>query len=538
MKIKELDVSTYENIKNTYHLSDLCAKVLASKNLSDEEIKELLNKPVLVNPMSANGMKEVAGRILLAKSQQEKVLVCGDYDADGICATTILYETLGRLGVQAGFYIPNRFKEGYGLHPDTVQMAKDKGYSLLITVDNGVKALEALHLAKQLELDVIVTDHHAMGEEELPCYCMLHPQYMGEDFQYLSGAGVALEISRALIGEHREFVVLACVASIADVMPLWKETRTIVRLGIQYLKAGLCKPIQLLSNDAQPIWEESLIAYQIVPKLNATGRLADLANANNTVRYLMMNNFEQMKRFARQINTLNDTRKSMSDAMCEEAQLLIDKDKPFQILYKESFHEGMVGLVAGRISNTMHQPVMVLTKHEENLRGSIRSYGGLDLTCFFDGCMHLLNSYGGHQAAAGIGFEEEHLTTIQKYVEEQMKMQKLQEEKEIEVITLDADEISVSEVMSLQTLAPFGQGFDEPLFFVKDLTLTKLKVLSKKKHVKWESEQDIDCMYFNCGDVAKTYEGMKDLDFIGTLKLNQFMGKRKVNLFVEEVKIP
>lgn len=538
MNISEVDVSTFETLKNKYHISELCAKVLASKNLHEEQIEEILQKPVLANPMDAKGMKEVAGRILLAHSQKEKVLVCGDYDADGICATTILYESLGRLGIQAGFYIPNRFKEGYGLHPDTVRMAKEKGYGLIITVDNGVKAKEALSLAKELEIDVIVSDHHAMDEDEIPCFCLLHPELMGEDFQYLSGAGVALEISRALIGDHKEYIILACIASIADVMPLWKETRTIVRLGIQYLKAGLCKPIQLLSNDSQPIWEESMIAFQIVPKLNATGRLADMANANNTVRYLMTKNFEQMKSFAKQINTLNDTRKTMSDAMCEEATLLVNAEDQFQILYKESFHEGMVGLVAGRLSTSLHQPVMVLTKHDTAMRGSIRSYGGLDLTSFFDGCMELLNAYGGHKAAAGIGFQEEHLVTIQNYIKDQMKIQEILDDETIEVIPIHADEANIGEVMSLQTLAPFGQGFSEPIFFIKGLTLTRLKALSKKKHLKWESEQNIDCMYFNSGDVIKEYDEHKQLDFIGTMKISNFMGKRKVNIFVNEVLIP
>lgn len=534
MEITKLDVSNYETLKNKYYLSNLAAKVLASKNITNQQLQEVLKEPSLANPMTAHGMKEVVERISLAKKRQEKVLVCGDYDADGICATSILFESLGRFGIQAGFYIPNRFKEGYGLHPNTVQMAKDKGYTLLITVDNGVKAMDALRLAKDLKLDVIVSDHHTMDDEEIPCYCLLHPEHMGEDFKYLSGAGVALEISRALLGDHKEYVILACVASIADVMPLWKETRSIVRLGIQYLKQGLCKPIQLLSNDAQPIWEESLIAFQVVPKLNATGRLADMANANNTVRFLMSKNFDQMKSVAKQINDLNDTRKTMSDAMSLEATQLVNKDAAFPIVYKDTFHEGMVGLVAGKLSNSLHKPIMVLTKHDQQMRGSIRSYGNLDLTTFFDECKDLFSAYGGHKAAAGIGFEESHLKTIEAYIELQMKNQRI-EEHSLEVIEIDGSELSLKEVNSLQSLAPFGQGFEEPRFLIKGLTLTRLKTLSKGKHIKWESVQEIDCMFFNCGDVVKKFEGIRDLDFIGHLKLNQFMGKRKVNIFIEEV---
>lgn len=188
MNITLQDVSNTEEIQKTLSLSHLCAKVLAAKNLTYPQISEILSAPVLQDPMNAYHMKEVVMRIQQAKKNNEKILVCGDYDADGICATTILFDALQRYGVTCGFYIPDRFKQGYGLHPDTVKMADEKGYTLLITVDNGVKAFDALKEAKQRGLDVIVTDHHDMEESDIDAWIVLHP-FTFKSYSYKNGCG-------------------------------------------------------------------------------------------------------------------------------------------------------------------------------------------------------------------------------------------------------------------------------------------------------------------------------------------------------------
>lgn len=533
MKINILQTERVEDIQNKFHLSSLCARVLASKQLQDDEIEELLKEPQLADPFSAKGVKEIADRLYEAKIKKEKVLVCGDYDADGICSTAILYDALQRYGITCGFYIPNRFKEGYGLHKHTVVMADEKGYSLLITVDNGVKAFDALEEAKKRNLDVIVTDHHNM-EEEFPCLYLLHPFEMGERFDTLSGAGVALVLSRALLGEVKEHVVLACVAAIADVMPLRRETRDIVKLGIQYLKQGICLPIQNLVKDRYPKWDEMLIAFQVVPKLNTTGRLADMVNANNTVRYLMLRNLEEIQKVSKQINDLNEQRKVMSNEMVEVAKSLIHPEYQFQLLFHDSFHEGMAGLVAGKLSDELQQPVMVVAQREEMFKGSIRSGGLLDLTTFFDDCRSELSAYGGHKAAAGIGFPAEKKQTIQDYVNDKMKHLEINTDLKYDVIQGCERDLSIKEVESLQRLAPFGSGFEEPLLYFPELAVNGYKALSNGQHIKWNIHEQCEAMYFNC---HKKTEGLSEnttVNFIGTLRINAFMGRKKVNIFVTE----
>lgn len=531
MNIKVMDTQRADEIQETFALSSLCARVLASKQLEDAEIAELLKEPVLADPFLANGMKEVADRLYQAKVNHERVLVCGDYDADGICSTAILSDALTRYGITCGFYIPNRFKEGYGMHAHTVAMADEKEYRLLITVDNGVKAFAALQEAKRRNIDVIVTDHHAM-EEEVPCTLLLHPFAMGDHFSTLSGAGVALVIARALVGEVKEHVVLACVAAIADVMPLKKETRAIVQLGLRYLKEGVCQPIQMLANDRYPKWNETTISFQIVPKLNTTGRLADRVNTNNTVRYLLMQDLEAIQKVAKQIHALNDQRKVMSDQMVATARGLVHPEYQFQLLFDDSFHEGMAGLVAGKLSDELNQPVMVVAGRDEMFKGSIRSGGFLDLTTFFQECKPDLSAYGGHQAAAGIGFPYANKQRIQDYVNEKMTGISLQHDATYEVIEATSDDLSIREIESLTCIAPFGAGFEEPLFYFPSLHVESCKQLSKGAHSKWTINDHCEAMYFNSSTQYPALADKERINFIGNLRINAFMGKKKVNIFV------
>lgn len=532
MKINILQIDRVEEIQNKFAVSALCARVLASKQGSDDEIEALLRDPILADPFCAKGVKEIVDRITIAKENKEKVLVCGDYDTDGICSTAIMYDTLQRFGIVCGFYIPDRFKEGYGLQKHTVEMAHDKGYSLLITVDNGVKAFDALHEAQKREIDVIVMDHHAM-EEEFPCLYLLHPFEMGKRFDTLSGAGVALVVSRALLGEIKEHVVLACVAAIADVMPLHKETRDIVKLGIQYLKENVCLPIQRLANDRYPIWDEQVIAFQIVPKLNATGRLADMVNVNNTVRYLLLQDATEIQQVSKQIYELNEKRKVMSNAMVEIAKSLVHPEHKFQMLFHESFHEGMAGLVAGKLSAELQQPVMVVAKNKNHYKGSIRSNGVLDLTTFFDDCKGDLLAYGGHKAAAGIGFLCENKQIIQDYVNDKMRRIEVFEDLKYDVIQGCVADMNIHEVSSLKRLAPFGHGFEEPLFYFPDVPIKERKSLKDGQHCKWILQDTCEAMYFNCKNTEELLR-KTSLNFIGTLRINSFMGRKKVNIFIHE----
>lgn len=535
MSFTTLSIEGYEALMHEYQMSALTAKVCAARKLSAQQIQELMQAEELCDPFAANGMRAVIDRIRIAAANKEKVLVCGDYDADGICATAILYDALRRYGIQSGFYIPNRFQEGYGLHPHTVEMAKDKGYSLLITVDNGVKAQEALKRCQELGITSIVSDHHTM-ETAVNCDLLLHPTQMGEPFEYLCGAGIALMISRALLGEIKEHVVLAAVASIGDVMTLWHETRKIVRQGIRYLREGYCLPIQCLCRDAKPDWDERLIAFQIVPKLNSTGRLADLVNVNNTVRYLLLSERKDILPVAAQIEALNQHRRQLSTKMNEFAKSLVCPNQRFIVLAHEQFHEGLIGIIAGRLCEELHRPVAVFALDGEIAKGSIRSCEEIDLRVLFANCPVELLAYGGHKAAAGLTLRASALSQLTDYLQANVGDVISEEMKHEEaVIPITMADLHLKAVEELERFAPFGEGFRKPLFRIEAFPVETIRELSQGKHVKWESLDHIEALYFHAKDVYAKYRDEKQLTFLGHLTLNRYRNEKKVNILVSDV---
>lgn len=532
MNYQAYEEKMIEAYMERFSMGRLCARVLASHQPDEEQLQEVLGAPRLCDPYEAKGLKAVVDRLKTARDNKEKVLICGDYDADGICATAIAYHALSKAGIECGYYIPNRFKEGYGLHPHTVEMAKEKGYTLLITVDNGVKAYAAASKAAELGLELIITDHHTV-EGDLPaCSLFLHPQKMGRTFETLSGAGVAFELSRALIGEDEEMLILACVAAIGDVMPLWQETRAIVRLGIAALNCGRGMPIQKLANQ-MGMWDETKISFQVVPKLNVTGRLADMANANMTVRYLLSQNPNEISKCSQQIGDLNELRKIKSEEMTRKAMHLVDDQYLFQVLHDDSFHEGLTGLVAGKLASQLQKPVMVLSG-SDHLRGSIRSYGNLNLNEFFQDGKPLFDAYGGHPKAAGLGFERTVLKDVQKFVNHKMGQLEVSDDEIREYLPLQDGDLTISQVQELQRLKPFGEGFSPTLFAYRMKPDMKPKTMSEGKHIKW-SNQQLEVVKFNCAEQIPMWKKREDLIFYGTLSISSFRGNQKISLMAEDI---
>lgn len=522
----------YEVEKNLDFLPPLVKKIVCSKELSNQQLDELFEEPVLSDPYLAEGILE-AGKILKRiKENHEKILICGDYDADGICSTTILVHAFHKAGIECGFYIPDRLSEGYGLNTNTVKNALAKGYKNFITVDNGVKAIDAMKLIRESGATLILTDHHHYDENEIVCDCFVHPFLMSERFKTLSGAGVACLIARMLLKESKEAVILAAIAAIADCMPMFGETRSIVRLGLKYLNQGYYPAVNRLKNNPYDLLDEGTIGFQIAPKLNGTGRMADIAKANNTVRYLLSSDEKSLESGSKQINEVNEIRKQVTVSMVDIANRQIEEDKLFQIVSDHSFHEGVVGLVASRLSNELKKPVMVLALKNGEYKGSIRSVEGLDLTEFFNDCKHLLKNYGGHTMAAGIGFSQEHYEEISSYIHEHSRHIALGEEK-IEVISIDEEELSISAVEAFQAIRPFGNGFEEPIFKVA-ITIKEVSTMSKNLHLKVVSDQLIEYVYFNQGKRKDEFHLGEEVIMIGCVSINNYRNQKKISFNVME----
>ncbi|MBP3892005.1 MAG: DHH family phosphoesterase [Solobacterium sp.] len=515
-------------IAKKYGTSYLVSKLLALSNLSDAKMEELLHPDLHVHKSSAPCLLDACARILKAKENKEKVLIGGDYDADGICATTIMKDTLDRLKIENGYYIPNRFKEGYGLQVHTVEDAHKKGYTLLITVDNGVKAFAALEKAKELGMDVIVTDHHQI-EEEVPCDILVHPNYLEEEFAFLSGAGVALLISLELIGEVKEHIALAAIALIADVMPLYRQTRTIVQVGLDYLKQGILPPIQALIKRNSLI-DERTISFQVVPKLNSIGRMEDDSNVNTLIPYLLLQDKNEIQAYATKLEEINERRKSLSATMSAQARQLLDEEE-IQVLYDSSFHEGICGLVAGKIADEVHKPTLVLTKKEDTLRGSGRSVAGFNLFDFFKD-FPSFTAFGGHEGAIGLSLKEEDLSKLHNYIKEKLKeMPVIQEEVVVPAILVDADRLQFDNLNDLEILKPYPKDLIRPLFAIENPEIIRVREYPKvTKYTIAQKDGEMEGVLF----VSRKLEDVEQPKyFIGELGLNRWKDEITIQMEIE-----
>ena len=441
----------WQKTAREYGIGELSARLIACAGLSAEQVEELMDQTIDVRTSQAECVKKCAERLRMAAENHEKVFVGGDYDADGICSTAIMKHCLDRLGIVNGYYIPDRFKEGYGLSPHTVELAAAKGYTLILTVDNGVKAHEAIRKAHELGVEIIITDHHVI-EEPIDAPLVVHPDYMEEEYRYLSGAGVALQISRTLIGEDDLSTSLAATAAIGDVMPLWKQTRMIVRYGLAKLRQRFPYPLSVLMYPGAPA-DASTVAFQIVPKLNSLGRMNDISNVNTLIPYLLSQNTDVINRYAGQINTVNTRRKELAEQQTQLAMELCT-DERILLIRDDRFHEGICGPVAGRLADELRKPAVVFARSGGMLKGSGRSAGEFDLFRFFSRFPQL-TSFGGHAKAVGLSlpvseYEAFRAEVLRAYEEEG----DMPAETEKPAVIISADAVHLQNLYDLSAFDP------------------------------------------------------------------------------------
>ncbi len=523
-----IDTET-DDIGARYHTGKLLSRLIAANGLNPEQIQELLDPDTDLTVSEADCVKAACERILKAARQGEKVFVGGDYDADGICATAIMKRTLDLLKITNGYYIPDRFKEGYGLSKQTVSLAARKGYQLIITVDNGVKAHEAIAEAKRLGMDVIVTDHHKI-EETVEADIVVHPDYMEDRYQYLCGAGVALELSMRLCGMRQELIALACVASIGDVMPLWKETRKIVREGMEIMKRRIPRSIASMFRGGSTVnW--SSIAFQIVPKLNSVGRMNDLSNVNTLVPFLLSNSPEAISSYTRQLEHVNDVRRELSETQTALADTMVNDDD-FIVIYHEKFHEGICGLIAGRLANTYHKPALVLARHEREIKGSGRSVEGFDMFSFFSG-FEELSSFGGHEQAVGVGLKMDDLEMFKAHVAQKMKETAIPVNDHVNTaIAVKSDEISMDEIMDLQRADPLPKEINA-YFAITDAQVLTVKETDKViKYTIANANGPLEAVLYKRKGISV---GEDPHTVIGTLSINRWRSNVNMQIEIEDI---
>jgi single-stranded-DNA-specific exonuclease len=528
MPYKLLDVDG-SSICRTYGVSTLVGRILAASSISSEQLEEILHPQDHLSTSQAPCIQAACRRILAARDAKTPVFIGGDYDADGICSTAIMKDTLDRLGVRCGFYIPDRFREGYGLHPETVELAAEKGYGLILTVDNGVKAHAAIAAAKARGIPIIISDHHEI-EEPVEADLVVHPDYMESEFSTLSGAGVALELSRALLGDVPEHTALAALAAIGDVMPLYRQTRVIVRQGLALLNRGVLPAVTAMVRGGGPI-DETAVGFQIVPKLNAVGRMSDASNVNTLPRFLLSKNPLEIERYAAQLDQVNDARKQLSARMVQKAEQMCTDDD-FLLIYDEEFQEGLCGLAAGRLAAQHHRPVLVLCRSGDLIKGSGRSVPGFNLFAFFQQDFEMLSAFGGHEQAVGLSFPADRYEEFAGTVRRKMKTAGFAAEEEIPAaIRIRPEEITFDNVKDLELLSPYPRNLIKPLFALENPRILRYQPGARvTRYVLSAGSGTADAVLF-------PFRGLPACEaphlLVGTLGINRFRDQVSCQLNIE-----
>ncbi|MFS0672917.1 single-stranded-DNA-specific exonuclease RecJ [Ornithinibacillus sp. 179-J 7C1 HS] len=536
---------------NSTELSPVIKELLIQRGIqSNEEAQEFLLPSIdkLIDPSNLASMDSATKRVHQAIKAKEKILVFGDYDADGVSSTTILIKTLQELGADCDFYIPNRFTEGYGPNESAFKKAFADGFKLIITVDTGIASVHEAEVAKELGLDLIITDHHEPQDVLPDAYAIIHPKCSPDyPFKELAGAGVAFKFAQSLLGYFPEqFLDLVVIGTVADLVPLVGENRILVYFGLKKLsvttKQGLIALKKQCNIEGKTTEED--IGFLIGPRLNAVGRLQD---ADLAVHLLLTEDPEEANELVEMVGQLNQERQQIVASIVKEVEQLenIDASKGVIVVAKKGWNEGVLGIVASRLVRKYDRPAIVLSINEENgtAKGSARSIPAFDL---FQSCMNLkdlFTHFGGHAQAAGMTLPVENVALLEKELDTIIKQELTSEDFKQEVLvskTLQLSDISEGLINEIGKLAPFGMANPKPKFHIKCNPYEVRQLGNMKKHLKLmfnENGISLEGIAFGMGDLYSYISPKALVSVVGELGINEWNGIRKPQIVVEDMEI-
>ena len=520
-------------------INSLLAKIIDFHHFDKSALESLLNPRLIYHDFSLFEEYDMTlERIQEAIENEEKICIYGDYDCDGILATTILYQTLLELGANVGYHIPNRLVDGYGLNVERVMQMEEKGYSLIITVDNGVKAFEAIEYACECGIDVIVTDHHQFDADLPEAFSIIHTRLSPEyPFKDISGGFVAYKLASALLGRQDKYLYcLAAITTVSDMMPLIDENRSLVKKALTFMEQEKYPSIELLLGNNQT-YNTTSLGFVVAPKINSFGRLPEMCNPNVLVRYFLK---DAPTELLMKVSTLANEINAKRQLLTNEQYKLAMNSKHDHFLYYGSheIHEGIVGLIAGKYSREYERPsfVMHYDKNSGIYKGSARSVDGFSLHEFFTKYAHLFEACGGHEQAGGFSVSKYNYDKLYDVLEEELSSLSLSSVQN--VLLIDDNDINIKNIESLHTLEPFGQGNEEPLFMLMNVPIQNIYTLSEGKHLKMDIEYPnikFNALYFNKGNLYEQYKDKTNLHMIGTLSINTFRNVKSISFVVKDI---
>lgn len=555
--LREFDKNRVVEMSKEFHISPLTAIILYNRGIHDDDaIRRFLSKDIDVmhDPYLLKDMEKAAERIRKAHDNKEKVTIYGDYDVDGITSIAILYKYLTEMGIDTDYYVPDRMQEGYGVNKDALDKIHSNGSSLVITVDTGITAVEESEYAKEIGIDVIVTDHHECKERIPDVYAAIDPKRKDcpYPFKSLAGVGVvfkliqALDENKSLSDLMDKYADLMCLGTVADISPLIDENRVIVTEGLKRFKTtsnvGL-KALIDVSTNGKAI-TTSTIGYTIAPRINASGRLGC---ASRSVELFLTDDAEKAKKLAESLCEENTLRQQTEQKMFKEAMEYLDanpevKEDNVIVIPHADWHHGIVGIVSSKITEKFYKPSILFAIDGDEAKGSGRSVNGFNLFGALENCSDLLEKFGGHELAAGLTIKAENIEKFRQKINSCSQKQ-INEAMLTPTIQLDAaikvPYITLETVNDINKLQPFGVDNPTPSFAVRNIKIHKISVMSEGKHLRMTLLKDgkyLDSVGFGMGEYYQYLEEGDIIDVAFALDINDYKGFQNVQLILKDIK--
>ena len=550
-KVSQLEAGAVNALVGSGY-APLAAMVLASRGIGDDrQARAYLdcNAPLL-DPFLMTDMDKAAGRVGLAMSRGEKIAVFGDYDVDGITATCLLTDFLRRHGADVVSYIPGRLEEGYGLNPIAIHQLHAEDVKLIVTVDCGITAVNEAELCKQLGIDLVITDHHECKQTLPAAVAVVDPHRCdgGYPHKNLSGVGVAFKLASALCGSQEtvleEYADMVCLGTVADVMPLQGENRVFVARGLESLAHTKRPGIAALMAEcgcAPETVSASSIGFMLAPRINAAGRMGQIDLA---VELFLTDDPDKAAEAARGLCELNRQRQAVESEIYRQAVSMLPMGKPPEaiVLADESWHQGVVGIVASRIAEEYACPTFLICLDGEHGKASSRSHGGFNLFASLSALSPLLESYGGHELAAGFTISRANIPEFRRQICA-LAAQYYTDDVPRTVLDVDCavspELLTLHNVDSLQMLEPCGNGCPKPVLMMKNLTIDRISMVGGGRHMRLRlcsGHTYLNAIYFSANPQTVSIQPGDLVDVAFTPQVNEFRGTRTVQMNVIDIR--
>ncbi len=538
-----------------FNISELLATILVNREIVDEKEIELFLNPKrsdFHDPYEMPDMKKAVDRIIKAMENNEKTIIYGDYDVDGITSITVLKRFFKEQGWDVDAYIPNRLNEGYGLNREAIKEIADKGYKLIITVDCGISGNEEVDYAYELGMEVIVTDHHEPLEELPKALAVIDCKRKDSKYPFnsLAGVGVSFKLIQAIgirkkLDEksYLKYLDIVCIGTISDIVPLIDENRVIAKLGLKLIEVTNKPSIKALLNAAgYKEINSNTVSFGIAPRINACGRMGV---EHEALDLFMTDNIVEAGRITEKLNSYNRNRQEIEKKIFDEALKKIEKehlDKNNIIVVESSdWHHGVIGIVASKITEMFFKPCILICFEGDEGKGSGRSIPGFDLHGALCESSEYLEKYGGHEMAIGLSIKKKNLQNFINKIEEQAKEKHIEEIAPIIKIdkVINIKDVKIENVRSLELLEPFGEANKTPVFEYKNLRIDSIRALSEGKHLKLtlkDSSIIINAIGFGMGSYVEDYHLGDKIDVIGTLEINKFNNLESIQINMKDLR--